>query len=283
MAAEPDWDPAGHDQVNPDGEDDGWDADLDPDTGPPDGAEAWLADLPAELRDEHLADPWTGAGEAMAAGFLHHAGGGPGVGFAAGGVLDRLEPGPVLAGFVDDAADGGLAGLGESELVGVICAARRLASRAAAREVDAVITLARRRAVQARQRKNSHLAEHVADELAAALTLTGRAGRRLEELAGGLARLEATRAALAAGIIDWPRAVVLADELTALGDAEARAVEAAVLPRAGGLTTGQLRAALRRAVQAADPAPPGRTPRWTCGRKPRATAPWPAGSWTRRR
>jgi hypothetical protein len=241
------------------GRDDGlWDDDFDPDTSPPDGEDAWLNDLPLELREEHLTGAWTGAGESMAAGFVHHAGGRPGVGFAASGVLDQLVPGQVLAGFAADAWAGGLAELGESELVGVMCAWRRLASWAAAGESAAVTALARRRAVQARERKSPNLIDHVGDELAAALTLTGRSGKRLLDLAAGLARLEATRAALAAGVIDWPRAMIFADELVALDDDEARAAEAMVLPRAGQLTTGQLRAALRRAVLAIDPAAAGR-------------------------
>ena len=135
----------------------------------------------------------------------------------------------------------------------MLCGARRLASWAAALETEAVITLARRRAAQARERKNPHLIDHVGDEVAAALVLTGRGGSRLLELAGGLARLDATRAALAGGVIDWPRQAVFADELVALAGEDARRVEAMVLPRAGELTTGQLRAALRRCVLLVDP------------------------------
>jgi hypothetical protein len=180
------------------------------------------------------------------------------VGFAAGGVLDMLPPGPVLAGFAAEAQADGLEQLEDSELAGVLCGWRRLASWAAAGEVAAVITLARRRAVQARQKKNPHLIEHVAAELAAALTLTGRAGDRLLSVSAGLARLEATMAALAQGRIDWPRAIVFVDELAALDDAGALAAQARVLPGAAQLTTGQLRAALRRAVLMIDPAAAGR-------------------------
>ena len=48
-----------------------------------------------------------GHGEAIPAGFLHREGGRRGSGFAAGGVLDGLVPGPVLAGFVAGAAADG--------------------------------------------------------------------------------------------------------------------------------------------------------------------------------
>ena len=190
-----------------------------PENAPPDGDEAFLADLPAELAQEYLTDPWTGEDELSAAGFLHRQPGSRnGAGFAAGGVLDGLEPGPVLAGFVRDAAEdgAGLPGLGESELIGVLCAAERMASWAAAQKAEAVITLCRRRAAQARERRNKHLIEHVAGEVAAALTLTGQAASRLVDICGWLERLPEVRAALAAGIIDWARAVVFADELAGL-------------------------------------------------------------------
>src|SRR5262249_48360574 len=59
--------------------------------------------------------------------------------------------------------------------------------------------------------------------------------------------------ALAAGDIDLPRAMVIADEVTGLGDDHAAAVEHAIAGSAPGQTTGQLRAATRRAVLAADP------------------------------
>jgi hypothetical protein len=56
-----------------------------------------------------------------------------------------MEPGPVLAGFAEGVIDGGLAVLSDDELVGVMGAARRLASRAAAIELAAVADLAGRR------------------------------------------------------------------------------------------------------------------------------------------
>jgi hypothetical protein len=242
-------------------------------------AAPWTGEGEADA-DEDLAAPWTGEGEADAAGFLHRVGGGrAGFGFAAGGVLDLLGPGPVLAGFLADAMAGGVPGgavlvgpdgwqrpligqgdggegpaaLGESELIGALCASRRMASVAAAQEFELVITLVRRRNAQARDRKNRNLADHVVDEVAAALCLTGRAAGRLVEIAGNLARLPQVLAALAAGLIDRDRAVVVADELAALGDADAQRAAAKILDRAPGLTTGQLRDALRRIVLSIDP------------------------------
>src|ERR1035441_10887457 len=64
-------------------------------------------------------------------------------------VLDGLAPGPVLAGFTADATAGGFGRLSDDELIGVLCARRRLASWAAAGGGDVVGGLARRRTVPA--------------------------------------------------------------------------------------------------------------------------------------
>ncbi len=223
----------------------------------PDDEQAWLAGLPADVRDELLAGAWTGDGEAIPAGFLHHLRAGPGgAGFAAGGALDRLAPGPWLADAVAAAAADGHGQLGESELIGVLCGWRRLASWAAAGEAAAVLALAGRRAAQSQDIGTERLSEHVGDELAAALTLTGRSAGRLLSLSRGLGRLPAVHAALERGEIDWAKACVFVDELGALDSDElAREIAGRLLGRAGagGWTTGQLRARLRQAVLAADP------------------------------
>ena len=227
---------------------------------PDDDEAAWLAGLPAAVRADYLAGAWTGAGESIPAGFLHHLRSGPaGAGFAAGGALDTLAPGPWLSEALTNATtgDGGHAGLGESELIGVLCGWRRIAAWAAAGEAAAVLTLARRRAAASAEPGRSDLAEHVTDEIAAALTLTGRSAGRLLTVAAALGRLPDVHAALQHGQIDWPKAGVFADELAPLADDElAAGIAGRFLGRAGagGWTTGQLRAALRRAVLAADPA-----------------------------
>ena len=235
--------------------DDIWDS-GDPENDP-DDYEAWLAGLPADIRAEFLAGAWTGAGESIPAGFLHHMRGGPsGAGFASGGILDAMTPGPPLADALAAATADGHAQLGESELIGVLCAWRRISAWAAAGEAAAVVTLARRRAAQSREPRRSDLAEHITDEIAAALTLTGRSADRLLSVGSGLARLADVLAALKQGEIDWAKASVFVDELAVLADdAEAAGIAARFLGRAGagGWTTGQLRAALRRAVLAADP------------------------------
>ena len=113
--------------------------------------------------------------------------------------------------------------------------------------------LGSRRAADARAAGDRRLADHVGDEVAAALTLTCRAADRLVSLAAAVTRLPAVAAALAAGRIDLPSAIIFTDELAGLGDVEAAAVAALVAADAPGLTTGQLRGVLHRAVLALDP------------------------------
>ncbi len=86
--------------------------------------------------------------------------------------------------------------------------------------------------------------------------LTGRSADRLLSMASGFVRLADVHAALERGHIDWAKACVFVTELAALADDDlARGIASRLLGRAGagGWTTGQLRAALRRAVLAADP------------------------------
>ena len=143
--------------------------------------------------------------------------------------------------------------LSDDELIGVLAAARRLTSWAAALELAAVAGLGSRRAADARAAGDQRQCDHIGDEVAAALTLTCRAADRLVSLAAAVTRLPAVAAALAAGRIDLPKAIIFTSELAGLGDIEAAAVAALVAPDAPGLTTGQLRGVLHRAVLALDP------------------------------
>jgi len=102
---------------------------------------------------------------------------GNGGGFAAGGVADHLPPGPVLAGFAADAWAAGLDRISDDELVGVMRAARRLASWAAAMELAAIGDLWCRRVAE-EEAGDTRAASHANDEIAAALTLTGRGAWR---------------------------------------------------------------------------------------------------------
>jgi hypothetical protein len=225
----------------------------DPYAGPPEGAWGWLADLPGPLLEEYLDATAEPRGpEPLAAGTWDRATG-EGCGFAAGGAADALAPGPVLAGLAGDMAAAGLGRCSDDELIGLLRAGRRLASWSASLELSAAGELMARRVAQ-EAAGQAHAAEHADAEIAAALTLTGRAAGRLIDQAMAMQRLPLTACALAAGAIDVPRAIAIADEVSGLDDAQAAAVEERVLVRAAGQTTSQLRAAARRAVLAADPA-----------------------------
>jgi hypothetical protein len=177
-----------------------------------------------------------------------------GAGFAQGGVADVMPPGPVLAGLADRASQGGLGRLDDDELIGVLSAWQRLGAWAAAGLLSATSELVARREAEGRATGDGRMLEHVVDEVALALTLTGYSAGRVLGLALALNRLPLTRTALAAGRIDERRAALIADELSGLDDEHAAAVEASVIGDAPGLTTGELRPVLRRAVIAVDPA-----------------------------
>ena len=210
----------------------------------------WPTELPddeGELAD--LDQDETAAPEALEAGFTHrHGGSGTGAGFTAGGPLDVMLPGPDLAWHAGAARQRGLDTLSDDELIGVLGAANRLEAWQAGLKLAVVAELDARRAGP-----DGREGEHMAEELAAALTLTGRSAASLLELSRRLERLPQTTALLAAGAIDRSRAAVIADQLSLLDDASAAAVENTIAPRAGKMTTGQLRAACQRAVLAHDP------------------------------
>ena len=205
-----------------------------------------LAGAPDDARDVGVTVP--GVPEAIGAGFTRDLPSDPPFGFAAGGPLDALAPGPALAGFTADAFDAGLGKLSDDELVGVLMAARRLSSWQAALEFTAVTELDGRRKAQARRPGSSRASEHVAEELAAALILTSRSADTLLGLSRELDRLYMVRASLRAGRIDLARAVVFATELTLLTKIEACAIAAALIRPAEKMTTSQLRAAIRALI-----------------------------------
>ena len=224
-----------------------WDAGDAPGTGPSweipgPGDPAWEALDPGDLDWEAL-DPGDPGDEGPSAGAP----------FAEGGWADALAPDPVLATLVDLARRDGLGRLDDDQLTGVLQAANRLAAWSASVRVAAVSSLAGRRESAARKSGDWRPFDHVDDEVAVALTLTRRSAGRLLDLALGLDRLPLTRAALAAGLIDERRAEVIAEEVAGLDDEHAAAVEKLIIGRAPGLTSGQLRALVRRAVLSADP------------------------------
>ncbi|HEX5294346.1 MAG TPA: DUF222 domain-containing protein [Streptosporangiaceae bacterium] len=176
---------------------------------------------------------------------------------ATGANAEALPAGPGLAGFLarqdpETAPD--------RDLVGMAEAFRRVASWAQAGELALVAQVAVRsaaadpRAGLAADGRPALLTEDATAQVSLGLTLSHTGAEAWTGFAVTLRwRLPGTAAALAAGRIDTYRAKILAEAVIPLSDAAARAVEDRVLPRAGDLTYGQLHAAVRRAVIAADP------------------------------
>ena len=176
----------------------------------------------------------------------------PGAAFTESAPLDVLAPGGALAGCAGHALDT-LGLVSDDALIGLLRAARRVTAWQAGIEAAAVAELDRRRLRESRRPGWSKVSETIAAELAAALTLTGRAADHLLGFARDLTRLPAILAALLDGRIDRDRALVFAAELAALDDRAATIVAAELLPLAGTLTTGQLRHALRTLIHLFDP------------------------------
>jgi hypothetical protein len=218
----------------------------DPETGAPD----WWDALPPAEQARQLNEPFdypAEVPESIGAGFTHRFGGN-GAGFAAGGELDVMLPGSGLAASVGRVRRDGVGYLSDDALIGYTVAAGELESWAAGLKTEAVGELDRRRAGP-----DGREGEFVAAEVAKALTLTPRSAQILLEQSRGLERFPAVAALLRAGIIDPRHASLITSQLELLPDKLARQVLDRVLPRAGQLTTGELRAALQRAIIAVDP------------------------------
>ncbi|HEY2522845.1 MAG TPA: DUF222 domain-containing protein [Streptosporangiaceae bacterium] len=147
----------------------------------------------------------------------------------------------------------------DDELIGVLRAWRRLESWSTAGTLTVAAELARRRPADKTPSAApgdfpAQLSEFISDEIAAALTLSGMAASTLLDLALDLAvRLPGTARALRDGVLDYPRARLIAEATRVLSDDQACQVEDRVLPRAGEQTTGRLRVAVAQAVLAVDP------------------------------
>jgi hypothetical protein len=253
---------SGPDQGGPDqeGQDEAFDWEMA--ALPPAEEPTWYADDAGDPGDDagDTGDPaWEVPDSGVPAGASadpHDPSGGDlpqGAAFADGGWADALVPDPVLATLVDLVQREGLGRLDDDQLTGVLQAANRLAAWCAAQKLTAVSALAARREQAGRASGDWRPFDHADDEIAVALTLTRRSAGRLVDLALELDRLPLTRAALAAGLIDEQRAEIIAEELAGLDDAHAAAVEKLIIGKAPELTSGQLRALVRRAVLSADP------------------------------
>ncbi len=150
--------------------------------------------------------------------------------------------------------------LPDDGVVAAVAAASRLASWATGVELAATAELTRRargwRGVAAAGGAPEALSARdlAAAEVAAASNLSHQGALFRVDLAADLVRLPGTRLALAGGRIDRAKVLAIVDAVAVLDDGAAAAVEARVLSRAPAQTLPGLRAALRRAVIAADPA-----------------------------
>ena len=170
--------------------------------------------------------------------------------FAQSGPAPDLPPGPLLAAVVDTVAGqdgGGLAGLSDDQLIGVISAARRLESRVAWYSMAAVREFAARRTGQGAD-------EFAAEELAAELHLTGASAAGQMDYACAVAkRLPRTFAALAAGRVHPVHVRIVEDETRVLSPDDAAKADEILAGAAGSLTFGRLRSAAHRLVLELDP------------------------------
>jgi hypothetical protein len=162
----------------------------------------------------------------------------------------------------DAAVSGGSAdrfdGAADHELIGLVCAWDRVEAHAAARKLVAIAELFRRNPEDGFEPEPGRMPlvvhEFTRDQLAFALGESRAAADWLLTVAWHLAtRLGATLGALADGVITRGKAELIVRLTRYLSDDEAKAVEAAVLGRAGRLTPGGLRSALARAVLEAAP------------------------------
>ncbi len=186
------------------------------------------------------------------------------IGTVAGRIAESLPTGPGLAAWLASAdagnSEAGAGNLEEGALAGVAASFRRMASWAQAGELAAVAQIASRAAARDEKigvddkGRPARIPASACSEVSLGLVMTQLGASWWTDLAVTLRwRLPATGAALAEGSIDLPRARLIAEATSLLGDEAARDVEEQVLPGAGRMTTGQLRAALRRAVIAVDP------------------------------
>jgi hypothetical protein len=172
-------------------------------------------------------------------------------GFCQGGEADTMTPGPLLAGIVDTVTgpDGhGLAGCSDDQLLGIISAARRLASRAAWTELAAITAYAARHA-------GSRPADEFAPvELGFELNLSPQSAAEQMHYASAVAgRLPETFAALAAGQIHPVHLRIIEDETSILSDADAAHADQVLAGAAPGMTFGEVRHAAHQLVLKLDP------------------------------
>ncbi len=165
------------------------------------------------------------------------------------GGIERLEPGPMLAAALTTIDISRLSGADLTRLLPL------LQKQISGFEAVVLIIISEIADVMVDEFGDdlAEAYEATALELRALLRITRRAADIQIGLAEELtSRLPAVGEALEQGLIDLPRARVLADQTTHLDQAQARQVVDRIIDRAPELTTGQLRARVRRLCLAID-------------------------------
>jgi hypothetical protein len=180
-------------------------------------------------------------------------------GFGAGMAWDQMPGCAGLALAADAAArDDCFDGVSDTELAGLVCAFDRVEAHMAARKLVAIAEIFRRNPQDGFEAGPGQMPavvhEFTRDQLALTLGESRAAADWLLTVAWHLAtRLGGTLEALRDGVITRGKAELIVRLTHYLDDDEARAVEAAILGRAGRLTPGGLRSAVARAVLEAAP------------------------------
>jgi hypothetical protein len=184
---------------------------------------------------------------------------GPAGSFATGQALDTAPGCASLAAFADAAAGNDrYTDVSDDELVGLICAWKRVSAHVAGRTYAAIAELMRRRAkpgwpLEGPEQLPRVWDEFLSTELSHALAWSRYHAEGAIGMAAALEALPGTKAALHNGVIDDYKASIIVSATEALDPAEAQTAEAMVLDRAGRLTPGALRAAINRAVMEVAP------------------------------
>ena len=159
---------------------------------------------------------------------------------------DVLRPGPVLAALTARAV-AGAGTLTDNELIGALQAAQRMANHAAYQQTMVIAEFARRRQGEFEAAKASGVrvgcrdGEFPGEELAMELLTTrGDAGARIDAAAELTTRLPRTLAAMAAGVIDLPRACTIAFHTRGMTDADAAYADEVLAAAAPGKRHDQL-------------------------------------------
>ena len=174
--------------------------------------------------------------------------GGQAVGAAFGQdkAADALRPGPVLAALTAQAASSP-GSLTDSELIGALQAARRMANHAVYQETVVIAEFARRRQAEFEAAKARSVpvgcrdGEFPGEELAIELVTTpADVGARIDAAVDLTTRLPRTLAAMAAGAIDLARACTIAFHTRAMTDADATHADEVLAAAAPGKRLDQL-------------------------------------------